>query len=61
MILVSYGDMLRVPGSRSDLFRARALGGDVRIAYSPTEAVKIAPIAALHRGSFAYRPYSPYG
>jgi hydrogenase expression/formation protein HypD len=40
--LVSYGDMLRVPGSRSDLFRARAAGGDVRIVYSPTEALKIA-------------------
>ena len=42
VILVSYGDMLRVPGSRSDLFRAKAQGGDVRVAYSPTEAVKIA-------------------
>jgi len=42
VILVSYGDMLRVPGSNSDLFRARAEGADVRIAYSPTEAVKIA-------------------
>jgi hydrogenase expression/formation protein HypD len=42
VILVSYGDMLRVPGSRSDLFRAKAQGADVRIAYSPTEAVKIA-------------------
>ena len=41
-ILVSYGDMLRVPGSHSDLFRAKAQGADVRIAYSPTEAVKIA-------------------
>jgi hydrogenase expression/formation protein HypD len=40
--LVSYGDMLRVPGSHSDLFRAKAQGADVRIAYSPTEAVKIA-------------------
>jgi hydrogenase expression/formation protein HypD len=40
--LVSYGDMLRVPGSRSDLLRAKAQGGDVRIVYSPTEAVKIA-------------------
>jgi hydrogenase expression/formation protein HypD len=40
--LVSYGDMLRVPGSASDLFRARAQGADVRIAYSPLEAVKIA-------------------
>jgi hydrogenase expression/formation protein HypD len=42
VILVSYGDMLRVPGSRSDLFRAKAQGADVRIAYSPTEAVRIA-------------------
>ncbi|HEV2716962.1 MAG TPA: hydrogenase formation protein HypD, partial [Terriglobales bacterium] len=40
--LVSYGDMLRVPGSNSDLFRAKAQGGDVRVAYSPLEAVKIA-------------------
>ncbi|MBV8051763.1 MAG: hydrogenase formation protein HypD [Acidobacteriaceae bacterium] len=42
VILVSYGDMLRVPGSHSDLFRARAEGGDVRIAYSSMEAVKLA-------------------
>ena len=42
VILVSYGDMLRVPGSHIDLFRARAQGADVRIAYSPTEALKIA-------------------
>jgi hydrogenase expression/formation protein HypD len=41
-ILVSYGDMLRVPGSEVDLFRARAAGGDVRIVYSPMESVKIA-------------------
>jgi hydrogenase expression/formation protein HypD len=40
--LVSYGDMLRVPGSYSDLFRAKAQGADVRLAYSPLEAVKIA-------------------
>ena len=39
---VSYGDMLRVPGTRSDLFRAKASGADVRIAYSPMEAVRIA-------------------
>jgi hydrogenase expression/formation protein HypD len=42
VILVSYGDMLRVPGSHSDLFQAKALGADVRIAYDPTEAVKVA-------------------
>jgi len=42
VILVSYGDMLRVPGSHSDLLRAKAMGADVRVAYSPTEALKIA-------------------
>jgi hydrogenase expression/formation protein HypD len=41
-ILVSYGDMLRVPGSRMDLLHAKAQGADVRVVYSPTEAVKIA-------------------
>ena len=40
--LVSYGDMLRVPGSSSDLFRAKASGSDVRVVYSPLEALKIA-------------------
>jgi hydrogenase expression/formation protein HypD len=40
--LVSYGDMLRVPGSHTDLFHVKANGGDVRIAYSPMEALKIA-------------------
>ncbi|HTR23359.1 MAG TPA: hydrogenase formation protein HypD [Terriglobales bacterium] len=42
VILVSYGDMLRVPGSATDLFTVKARGGDVRIVYSPTEALKIA-------------------
>jgi hydrogenase expression/formation protein HypD len=40
--LVSYGDMLRVPGSHTDLFRVKASGGDVRVVYSPMEAVKVA-------------------
>lgn len=40
--LVSYGDMLRVPGSSSDLFHAKANGSDVRVVYSPLEALKIA-------------------
>jgi hydrogenase expression/formation protein HypD len=40
--LVTYGDMLRVPGSHSDLHRVKAAGGDVRIVYSPLDAVKIA-------------------
>lgn len=42
IILTSYGDMLRVPGSHMDLFQARAQGADVRIVYSPSEALKIA-------------------
>ena len=40
--LISYGDMLRVPGSGTDLFHVKAKGGDVRIVYSPTEALKFA-------------------
>jgi len=40
--LVSYGDMLRVPGSQTDLFHVKAEGGDVRIVYSPTDAVNLA-------------------
>ena len=42
VIFTSYGDMLRVPGSAKDLFAVRAQGGDVRIVYSPLEAVQIA-------------------
>jgi len=42
VILVSFGDMLRVPGSRGSLLKAKAAGADVRIAYSPVESVKIA-------------------
>ena len=42
VVLCSFGDMLRVPGSRLDLLSAKAAGGDVRIVYSPLDAVKIA-------------------
>ncbi len=42
VIFTSYGDMLRVPGSGRDLFLVRAAGGDVRVVYSPLDAVKIA-------------------
>ena len=42
VILVSYGDMLRVPGSETDLLHVKARGGDVRMAYSPLEALKVA-------------------
>jgi len=41
-ILCSFGDMLRVPGSAEDLFSARAAGGDVRIVYSPMDALRLA-------------------
>ena len=42
VILCSYGDMLRVPGSEKSLLTAKAEGADVRILYSPLEALKIA-------------------
>jgi hydrogenase expression/formation protein HypD len=42
VIFVSYGDMLRVPGSKTDLFQVKAGGGDVRVVYSPMEALAIA-------------------
>ncbi|NTV63618.1 MAG: hydrogenase formation protein HypD [Oscillochloris sp.] len=38
----SFGDMLRVPGSSNDLFKVKSEGGDIRIVYSPLDAVKIA-------------------
>ena len=38
----SFGDMLRVPGSGQDLFGVKSAGGDVRIVYSPLDAVKLA-------------------
>jgi hydrogenase expression/formation protein HypD len=42
VIFTSFGDMLRVPGSDTDLLAVKAAGGDVRIVYSPLDAVKIA-------------------
>ncbi|MCP5096922.1 MAG: hydrogenase formation protein HypD [Chloroflexi bacterium] len=42
VIFTSFGDMLRVPGSEVDLFAERAGGADVRVVYSPLDAVKIA-------------------
>lgn len=42
VILCSFGDMLRVPGSRDDLFRVKGMGGDIRVIYSPLDAVEIA-------------------
>ena len=42
VIFTSFGDMLRVPGSRDDLLSVKARGGDVRMVYSPLDAVKLA-------------------
>lgn len=42
VILCSFGDMLRVPGSNKDLLTAKSEGGDVRIVYSPLDAVRLA-------------------
>jgi len=42
VIFTSFGDMLRVPGSRSDLLSVKAAGGDVRMVYSPLDAVALA-------------------
>jgi hydrogenase expression/formation protein HypD len=42
VIFTSFGDMLRVPGSRTDLLRLKAQGADVRIVYAPLDAVKVA-------------------
>ena len=42
VIFASFGDMLRVPGSTTDLLAAKAKGADVRMVYSPLDAVKLA-------------------
>ena len=42
VILCSFGDMIRVPGSKKSLLEAKAEGADIRILYSPIEAVTIA-------------------
>ena len=42
VVVTSFGDMLRVPGSRSSLEKERAAGADIRAVYSPLDALKIA-------------------
>ena len=42
VIFCSFGDMLRVPGSQQDLLSLKALGADIRIVYSPLDALKLA-------------------
>ncbi len=44
VIMTSYGDMLRVPGSGQDLLSVRSRGGDVRVIYSPLDAIQIAQL-----------------
>ncbi len=42
VIFCSFGDMLRVPGTAGDLFQVKGAGGDVRVVYSPLDAVELA-------------------
>jgi hydrogenase expression/formation protein HypD len=42
LIFCSFGDMLRVPGTDADLFQIKGAGGDVRVVYSPLDAVELA-------------------
>lgn len=42
VIFCSFGDMLRVPGSKTDLLHVKASGGDVRIVYSPLDCLRLA-------------------
>jgi hydrogenase expression/formation protein HypD len=42
VVIVTFGDLMRVPGSQSNLAAAKAAGGDVRVAYSPTYALELA-------------------
>src|SRR5262249_58171699 len=42
VVFTSFGDMLRVPGSRGDLLTLRGRGADVRVVYSPLDSLRIA-------------------
>src|SRR5579871_6973787 len=42
VIFCSFGDMLRVPGTEGDLFQVKSRGADVRVVYSPLDAVELA-------------------
>lgn len=52
VIFCSFGDMLRVPGSTQDLLGLKALGADIRIIYSPLDAIKIAQNNPQHEVVF---------
>lgn len=52
VIFCSFGDMLRVPGSRGDLLALKSAGADIRVVYSPLDAVKLAETNPLRRVVF---------
>ena len=52
VIFCSFGDMLRVPGSRGDLLQLKSQGGDVRVVYSPLDAVNLAAANPRPQGGF---------
>ncbi|MGA8043247.1 MAG: hydrogenase formation protein HypD [Terracidiphilus sp.] len=52
VIFCSFGDMLRVPGTQGDLFQVKGRGGDVRIVYSPLDAVELAQRNPRHEVVF---------
>jgi hydrogenase expression/formation protein HypD len=52
VIFCSFGDMLRVPGSRGDLLQMKSQGADVRVVYSPLDAVTLAATRPNHRVVF---------
>ncbi len=61
VIFTSYGDMLRVPGSESDLFQAKAQGADVRVVYSPMDALKIATGESRSQSGFLRSWFRDHG
>lgn len=62
IIFTSFGDMMRVPGSRGNLLKSKAEGADVRFVYSPLDALRIAienPRDAWCSSQSASRPPPP--
>ena len=62
VVLCSFGDMLRVPGNTVDLLTAKARGGDVRVVYSPLDAVTLArenPQSWSYSSPSALKPRRP--
>ena len=55
VIFCSFGDMLRVPGTEGDLFQVKGRGGDVRVVYSPLDAVELAVKNPEQAGGFLRR------